>query len=95
MRAVRSRPWHVSGRLHGWAAPDTEDAPPVPAEVPAMVQAEARITHLADTQPDMPIGVAFVDREDKPGWIGDDPSPSVHHPSVCGCCPTIMPMSDA
>ena len=28
--------------------------------------------HLADSQPDMPIGVVFVDAKGEPGWIGRD-----------------------
>lgn len=57
--------------------------------------AEAQITHLADTQPDIPIGVAFVDREGRPGWIGDDSSLRVHHPSIYGCWPTVTPLPEA
>ncbi|HRQ91217.1 MAG TPA: hypothetical protein PLA50_20675, partial [Bacteroidia bacterium] len=57
--------------------------------------AEAQITHLADTQPDMPIGVAFVDRDGKPGWIGNDPSLTIHPPSIYGCWPTVTPLPEA
>jgi hypothetical protein len=35
-------------------------------------EAEAKMTQLADEQPDVPIGVAFVDRAGRPGWLGDD-----------------------
>ena len=35
-------------------------------------RAEAEITRIADTMPEMPIGVAFVDPAGKPGWIGHD-----------------------
>ncbi len=51
--------------------------------------AETEMTKLADTQPDMPIGVAFVDAAGKPGWIGDDPTLTIHHPCIRGCLPRI------
>lgn len=47
------------------------------------------ITQVADTMPDLPIGVAFVNADGKPGWIGDDASLTIHPPSVRGCLPTI------
>jgi hypothetical protein len=53
------------------------------------IYAEQEITRLADTQPDMPIGVAFVDKAGKPGWIGDDPTLTIHRPCVRGCLPTV------
>ncbi|MBL9115347.1 MAG: hypothetical protein JNJ83_10110 [Verrucomicrobiaceae bacterium] len=52
-------------------------------------RAEAEITRIADTMPDLPIGVAFVDENGQPGWIGNDASLRVHHPSVRGCWPRI------
>jgi hypothetical protein len=52
-------------------------------------EAEARMTELADTRPDLPIGVAFVDASGIPGWIGADPSLRVHAPSVRGCWPRV------
>ncbi len=52
-------------------------------------EAEAKITHLADTQPDTPIGVAFVDAAGHPGWPGDTPGLTIHHPSVRGCLPRV------
>lgn len=52
-------------------------------------EAEAKMVRLADEQPEMPIGVAFVDAEGKPGWVGDDPSLRVHAPSMRGCWPTV------
>jgi hypothetical protein len=52
-------------------------------------EAEAKMIHVADEQPDLPIGVAFVDAAGKPGWIGDDPALRVHAPSVRGCWPTV------
>lgn len=51
--------------------------------------AEREFTRLAETQPDMPIGVAFVDKAGKPGWIGQDSTLAVHRPSVRGCLPTM------
>ena len=51
--------------------------------------AGAEMTRLADTQADMPIGVAFVDAAGQPKWIGDDPALTIHYPSVRGCWPRI------
>jgi hypothetical protein len=51
--------------------------------------AEMEMTRIADEQPGLPIGVAFVDPSGKPGWIGNDPSLRPHAPSVRGCWPTI------
>jgi hypothetical protein len=52
-------------------------------------EAEAKMTRLADEQPDVPIGVAFVDGAGRPGWLGDEPSLRVHAPSLRGCWPTV------
>lgn len=52
-------------------------------------EAEAKMVKLADEQPDLPIGVAFVDADGKPGWLGDDPSLRMHAPCVRGCWPTV------
>ena len=52
-------------------------------------EAEAKITHLADTAPDTPIGVAFVDAAGHPGWPGDTPGLTIHHPSIRGCLPRV------
>lgn len=51
--------------------------------------AERQFELVADSQPDMPIGVAFVDKNGKPGWIGDDPTLQIHRPSICGCLPVV------
>jgi hypothetical protein len=51
--------------------------------------AEAKMIRVADEQPDLPIGVAFVDAQGKPGWIGDSPTLRIHSPSVRGCWPTV------
>lgn len=52
-------------------------------------EAEAKMVQVADEQPDLPIGVAFVDGTGRPGWIGDDPALRIHPPSVRGCWPTV------
>ena len=52
-------------------------------------EAETKMTRVADEQPDLAIGVAFVDATGKPGWIGDNPSLRVHAPSVRGCWPVV------
>lgn len=52
-------------------------------------EAEAKMIRLADEQPDLPIGVAFVDAAGNPGWIGDDPSLRLHAPCVRGCWPVV------
>jgi hypothetical protein len=52
-------------------------------------EAEAKMVRLADEQPGLPIGVAFVDATGQPGWIGDDPSLKMHAPSVRGCWPVV------
>jgi len=52
-------------------------------------RAETAMTRLADSQIDMPIGVAFVDREGQPRWIGERPDLRPHAPSKRGCWPTI------
>jgi len=57
-------------------------------------EAEAQTTAVADARPDVPIGVAFVDAAGTPRWIGDDPSLSVHGPSVRGCWPTVHGISN-
>ncbi|MSU59106.1 MAG: hypothetical protein EXS35_13235 [Pedosphaera sp.] len=51
--------------------------------------AEAEMIRVADEQPEMPIGVAFVDAAGKPGWIGNDATLRLHAPSVRGCWPTV------
>jgi hypothetical protein len=52
-------------------------------------EAELKMSKLADERPEVPIGVAFVDSQGKPGWIGDDPTLRIHSPSVRGCWPTL------
>ena len=50
-------------------------------------KAESEMIHLADSQPDMPIGVAFVDDKGEPGWIGRDPTLQIHRLSLRGSWP--------
>ena len=52
-------------------------------------EAEVKMIRVADEQPDLPIGVAFVDASGRPGWIGDEPFLRIHAPSVRGCWPTV------
>lgn len=52
-------------------------------------EAEAKMIRVADEQPDLPIGVAFVDSNGYPGWIGDDPTLRIHAPSLRGCWPRV------
>ncbi len=54
-------------------------------------RAEAAMIHLADSQPDMPIGVAFVDATGEPGWIGRDPTLHMHRLSLRGSWPDLRP----
>ena len=51
--------------------------------------AEAKMIQVADGRLDLPIGVAFVDSNGTPGWIGDDPTLRPHAPSVRGCWPKV------
>ncbi len=51
--------------------------------------AENEMTLVADRQPDLPIGVAFVDATGNPRWIRDAPDLTIHHPGVRGCLPRI------
>jgi hypothetical protein len=52
-------------------------------------KAEEEIIRLADTQLDMPIGVAFVDEKGEPGWVGRNPALKIHYGSLRGCWPVI------
>ena len=52
-------------------------------------RAEEEIIRLADTQIDMPIGVAFVNEQGEPGWIGRDPTLRIHRLSLRGCWPAV------
>lgn len=52
-------------------------------------EAQAQMTTLADQQPNVPIGVAFVDASGVPRWLGDDATLRVHAPSLRGCWPHV------
>jgi hypothetical protein len=52
-------------------------------------RAREEMTLLADENPDMPIGVAFVNDHGNPGWIRANHSLKIHHPSLRGCWPVI------
>lgn len=54
-------------------------------------RAEIEITRIADTMPQIPIGVAFVDEMGSPGWIGSNPDLQLHRPSIRGCWPNVSP----
>ena len=51
--------------------------------------AQEQMTALADSRPEIPIGVAFVDEAGQPEWVGDNPAPRIHAPSIRGCWPTV------
>lgn len=53
-------------------------------------RAEAEITRLADTRPEIPIGVAFVNARGEPSSIGSESRPRIHRPSVRGCLPMVL-----
>jgi len=57
--------------------------------IAASDRAREEMTLLADEQPDMPIGVAFVDNDGGPGWIRTNPALRIHPPSLRGCWPTM------
>jgi hypothetical protein len=52
-------------------------------------RAETEIERIAEEKPNLEIGVAFVDENNVPGWIGTNPSLKIHRPTVGGCWPTI------
>ena len=54
-------------------------------------EAEQELTDLANEEPDIPIGVAFVNSTGKPGWYREDRSLTIHPISVRGCLPRIGP----
>jgi hypothetical protein len=51
--------------------------------------AEAEMIRMAEEQPDLPIGVAFVDAAGQPEWIGSDATLKPRAFSVRGCWPTV------
>ena len=56
--------------------------------------ADAAIERIADKQPDLPIGCAFLDRNGTPKWIEDEPGRTQHFGSVRGCIPQIHPTDE-
>ena len=50
-------------------------------------EAEQELIALADEEPEMPIGVAFLNGKGEPGWYRDDPSLTIHPITVRGCLP--------
>ncbi len=57
--------------------------------IAASDHARTEMIALADEQPDLPIGVAFVDQKGEPGWLRKNPTLQVHPISLRGCWPTI------
>ena len=53
------------------------------------IEAAEKMTRLADDQPDTEIGIAFVDAQGRPGWLGDDPTLRPHAPCIRGCWPVV------
>ena len=53
------------------------------------IDAEEKMIRLADEQPDTEIGIAFVDAQGRPGWLGDDPTLRPHAPCIRGCWPVV------
>jgi len=53
------------------------------------VRAGEEINRIADTMPELPIGIAFIGKDGEPGWIGDDPTLVPHRPTCKGCWPVI------
>lgn len=52
--------------------------------------AEAEMERVADEQPDLPIGIAFVDGGGQPRWL-DHPDPLTRHfPCLRGCLPHVV-----
>jgi len=52
-------------------------------------RAEAAIERVANSQPELPIGIAFLDADKIPRWVESAPDLVQHPPSVRGCWPTI------
>lgn len=58
-------------------------------------RAWTEIERVADQQPDLPIGIAFVDDRGHAGWIGADPTRRHHPPSLRGCWPEVRPLESS
>ena len=52
-------------------------------------RAEAAIERVANGQPDLPIGIAFLDADNQPRWVESAPGLKQHPPSIRGCLPRI------
>ena len=52
-------------------------------------EADAAIERVANTQPDVPIGCAFLDSSGLPKWIEDEPGLTRHFGAIRGCVPRI------
>jgi hypothetical protein len=52
-------------------------------------EAGETMTRLADTNPDLPTGVAFLDKHANPCWPGPSDLPRIHRPSLRGCWPRL------
>lgn len=57
-------------------------------------QAEAEMTHLADEQPDIPIGVVFLDENNQIDWPRRNPKVTAHRPCLRGSWPTIAGLEE-
>jgi len=53
--------------------------------------AEAEMERLANEQPDLPIGVAWVDATGHPRWVTHPGPLTPHAPRVRGCLPRLAP----
>ncbi len=52
-------------------------------------RAEAAMERVANAQPDLPIGIAFLDGEQVPCWVEASPELIQHPPTVRGCLPRV------
>ena len=52
-------------------------------------QADAEIERIANEQPDLPIGCAFLNSEGEARWPGSEENLVPHFPSIRGCLPVI------
>lgn len=52
--------------------------------------AEAEMERVANEQPDLPIGVAFVDATGHPRWLSEPGPLTPHGPSLRGCLPRLV-----
>jgi hypothetical protein len=52
-------------------------------------RAEAAMERVANQQPDLPIGIAFLDQNNTPRWFEHSPDLMQHPPTVRGCLPQL------